>query len=255
MRHLFLVILLIGAAFLGGAFVNGPGLQWVQARLMKSLGLGESNEIASVQLKASPANPSPSTPQAPIAPAPSIVGEAVATAATLASVKSPAGLMDTAQVSPPRSIQTPGFDRRKPLSVAPVKGADDREIRPASLKGTRDSVADIKLEEPDQGPLPPLQPVHPEPATAGTKLPPASSLARSTEWAEILHKLKSLGVTRYRVDGDLAGRVLFSCVVPIAGRQAVSQQFEAEDDDLLSAAQAAVRRVTLWKKLKPTDTN
>ena len=33
-RQLVLVIVLVGAAFLGGAFVNGPGLRWVQAQVI-----------------------------------------------------------------------------------------------------------------------------------------------------------------------------------------------------------------------------
>lgn len=33
-RKAILVILLVGAAFLGGAFVNGPGLQWAQSQAL-----------------------------------------------------------------------------------------------------------------------------------------------------------------------------------------------------------------------------
>src|SRR5262249_11545065 len=50
-RQVVLVIVLVGAAFLGGAFVNGPGLRWVQMQLLGSLGLNEEGEIASVDLK------------------------------------------------------------------------------------------------------------------------------------------------------------------------------------------------------------
>ena len=52
-RQALLVIVLIGSSFLGGAFVNGPGLRWAQTRLMRSLGLNEEAEIASVDLTAS----------------------------------------------------------------------------------------------------------------------------------------------------------------------------------------------------------
>jgi hypothetical protein len=38
-RQLILVLVLVAASFLGGAFVNGPGLQWVQTRVVRSLGL------------------------------------------------------------------------------------------------------------------------------------------------------------------------------------------------------------------------
>ena len=41
----------MAASFLGGAFVNGPGLQWIEAWLLKYLGLNNGSEIASVDLK------------------------------------------------------------------------------------------------------------------------------------------------------------------------------------------------------------
>ena len=52
MRQAILVVVLVAASFLGGAFVNGPGLHWVQTRLLRSLGLNNGGEIASVDLKA-----------------------------------------------------------------------------------------------------------------------------------------------------------------------------------------------------------
>ena len=51
MRQLILVVVLVAASFLGGAFVNGPGLQWVQTRVLRSLGLNNGGEIVSVDLK------------------------------------------------------------------------------------------------------------------------------------------------------------------------------------------------------------
>lgn len=51
MRQLILVVVLVAASFLGGAFVNGPGLQWVQTRVLRSLGLNNGGEITSVDLK------------------------------------------------------------------------------------------------------------------------------------------------------------------------------------------------------------
>jgi hypothetical protein len=40
---------------------------------------------------------------------------------------------------------------------------------------------------------------------------------------------------------------LFSCLIPLAGRQAVTQRFEAEGDNIVEAAHAALRRVGLWR--------
>src|SRR5579883_1917296 len=47
-RHVLLVLVLVAASFLGGAFVNGPGLRWVQTQLLGSLGLSDGGEIAAV---------------------------------------------------------------------------------------------------------------------------------------------------------------------------------------------------------------
>ena len=39
MRQAVFVMVIVTAAFLGGAVVNGPGLRWVQARLLDYIGL------------------------------------------------------------------------------------------------------------------------------------------------------------------------------------------------------------------------
>jgi hypothetical protein len=40
-------------------------------------------------------------------------------------------------------------------------------------------------------------------------------------------------------------------LIPLAGRQAVAQRFEAEGVDVLQAAQATLRRVALWRATQP----
>lgn len=84
--------------------------------------------------------------------------------------------------------------------------------------------------------------------------PPVASVAQATTpganatpWAALRRKLQSAGVTRYTIEGEPGGRVVFSCLIPLAGRQAVAQRFEAEADDEFEAAQAAIRRITLWR--------
>lgn len=60
MRQAIFVVVMVGAAFLGGAVVNGPGLRWVQARLLDYMGLQDGGEIASIDLpqpNSDPANP------------------------------------------------------------------------------------------------------------------------------------------------------------------------------------------------------
>jgi hypothetical protein len=59
--------------------------------------------------------------------------------------------------------------------------------------------------------------------------------------------MRTLGVARYGIEGEPDGRVRFHCVIPLAGRRAVSQHFEADGDDEIEAAQAALRRIALWR--------
>ena len=75
----------------------------------------------------------------------------------------------------------------------------------------------------------------------------------SDDWTILERKMQSLGVSRYTMDGEPGGRVVFSCLIPLAGRQAVTQRFEAEGDDLVHAAQAALRRIALWRATQPSS--
>ena len=76
---------------------------------------------------------------------------------------------------------------------------------------------------------------------------PVSPGADPAGWTTLRRKLQAMGVTRYRIEGEPGGRVVFWCLIPLAGRQAVSQRFEAEGDDEFQAAQAAIRRIALWR--------
>ncbi len=86
MRQLILVVVLVAASFLGGAFVNGPGLQWVQTKVLRSLGLNNGGEITSVDLKSTAssearidgpvsAKPAADATQGSLAPMPSLLTE------------------------------------------------------------------------------------------------------------------------------------------------------------------------------------
>src|SRR5271165_5441341 len=57
MRQAIFVVVMVGAAFLGGAVVNGPGLRWVQARLLDYMGLQDGGEIALIDLPQPNSNP------------------------------------------------------------------------------------------------------------------------------------------------------------------------------------------------------
>jgi hypothetical protein len=89
------------------------------------------------------------------------------------------------------------------------------------------------------------------PETAPAPEPPASAPAQAaapaSDWAALRRKMTALGVSRYGIEGEPGGRVRFHCIIPLAGRRAVAQQFEAEGDDEIQAAEAALRRVALWR--------
>jgi hypothetical protein len=74
------------------------------------------------------------------------------------------------------------------------------------------------------------------------------------DWVILERKMQSLGVSQYTMKGEPGGRVVFSCMIPLAGRQAVTQQFESEGDDLVAAARATLRRISLWRATQPSST-
>ena len=69
----------------------------------------------------------------------------------------------------------------------------------------------------------------------------------SSSWADLRKKMKDLGITRYTIEGETDGRVRFRCVIPVEGLKAIAHHFEAEGDDEQQAAEAALKRITLWK--------
>ncbi len=74
--------------------------------------------------------------------------------------------------------------------------------------------------------------------------------ASKTDWAEIRRLLAEQGVRHYWIDAEPAGGARVRCVIPLAGEHAVGQQFEAEGDDELQAAEAVLKRIALWKAVE-----
>ncbi|MDR3620172.1 MAG: hypothetical protein P4L85_12535, partial [Paludisphaera borealis] len=66
MRQFFFAIVLVAAAVVGGAIVNGPGFRWAQDHVFDYMGLKDGGEIALVDLPPAPgdanADPAPSQP-------------------------------------------------------------------------------------------------------------------------------------------------------------------------------------------------
>ena len=284
-RQLLLVVVLVGAAFLGGAFVNGPGLQWAQARLLRSLGLNNGGEIASIELQPTTSHePGIKTPaegstpvdlsvdrlQGPIAPVPSLQTEADSPKKDMSDPS--VGLMPRQRPNSKKTassaIQAPTLSLSSdPVSVsAPDNQVPLRSDRKVTLVGNAtvqspgstsssmvgdaapailDSLAALLPVDSHKS----VPPAHSSPSP---KLDASAQVSGTDSWAILEHRMEILGVTRYTMDGTPGGRVVFSCLIPLAGRQAVAQRFEGEGDDIMQAAQMALRRIALWRASPPS---
>jgi hypothetical protein len=322
MRQTLFVVVMVAAAFLGGALVNGPGLRWVQARLLDYLGLQDGGEITSIELPQPASNaaelgqeaPSPAGAQPgaqrPVSTSSSQLAKngqprlgqksstqpTHRTAPELASSQVPSAspspptrpLPLPALVPEPAASQLPDL-RGKPkqslkkLSVRETPGTPENQIKKLGDKGTP-TVQRQENQTPEPIPAPldpevgtallasrspvglapgPVEPAKPEPIPleSGLERLPSQTLtaagtvrerssapsAPEAAWVALRKKLQALGVTHYAIEGEPGGQVSFWCLIPLAGRQAVSQRFEGKGDDEFHAAQAAIRRIMLWQ--------
>lgn len=283
MRKLFFAVLLIASSFAGGVVVNGPGLQWAQAMIMSraSGDESESGDEDSSSTKPKPAAPAEPFPAAPIppliasaeisstpqpkpqSPKPADPAPTPATTPSPAPMPTPSGAdleakapepsappahelkapepldpkaLDLADSTPPKSAKdTPILLAKGPEPSEPGRPAG--EAAKGAWAGASDSGAPAKLSPPSGGGA------NAEPPEAS----PPTGAPSSSNWTELRRRLAELGVSRYGFEGEPTGRVRFHCLIPLAGRRAVAQQFEAEGDDEFQAAEIAIRRVTLWR--------
>ncbi len=263
MRKALFAIVLIAASFAGGAVVNGPGLRWAQTLVMNRLGIDGDDEPAA----RTTATAGPASEEIPARPIPPLIVEppAPGKAAPVAEVSrpEPAGQAPKSASASvlPALTPVPAGTTQPPDPVAPrtVAHAPEPETPPLATAsrapdrektGERDQDRDRGK---DKGPDPPADPsvrlasVADPDADAPPAAPPASGAAARGEWAEVRDTMRTLGVSRYGIEGDPGGRVRFHCLIPLAGRRAVGQHFEAEGDDDLQAARSALKRVALWK--------
>ena len=282
MRTFILVIILVAAAFGGGAFVNGPGVHWVQARVLRSLGLNNSGEITSVDLQPLPGSALSSAEAglvkseampAPLAPTPSLVTENESADEDASRTLSPLRSKPKAKPSPDGTNATRSesssalspieslLEHSRPLLEGP---APDPDVTPASTsKPSANSHVPPEVVPALLNTLADLLPA--DPPGSGQFTTPLSSppkaldpgqkprASRNEDWMILERKMQSLGVTRYSVEGEPGGKVVFSCLIPMAGRQAITQRFEAEGDDLTQATRATLRRITLWRAAQPSS--
>jgi hypothetical protein len=226
MRKALFGVILVASSFAGGAVVNGPGLRWAQAMVMERLGMEAEGEKEK---------------------SPGVMPEGIAPLAA-----------EPSEVSADRDKDKPKEKDREKDKDATTSGAKLASVSKPSSQPEPDPLPDVKS---DPAPLTSADP--PAPLSAGvdaavspTSNKPASATATPTEpaagpgqgdWAEIRRGLKAAGVSRYGMEGEPGGRVRFQCVIPVVGRRAVGQHFEAEGDDELQAARAVLKRITLWR--------
>lgn len=257
MRQVLLVIVLVGAAFGGGALVSGPGFRWAQEHLLDYMGLKDGGEIDTLDLSPPPgaANPGVAEPLA----GPAAAKSAPATAAIPPPAPTPRATepFTEAQATAPAPSPAPAAEAPKaPAEAAQAAGAGMLGALNAML--TPPKAAEPAPADPAIAPssLPPLEAAPaPAPASAPTGTATASTSTPGGEWAEIRRKLDAAGVSRYTIEGEPGGRVVFACLIPLAGKQAVSQRFEAEGEDEFQAAQSVLKRINLWRASHATPEN
>lgn len=268
MRKLLFAVVLVSASFAGGAVANGPGFHRVQAMIYDKLGIEgeEGDEVGkSAAAGSNPSTSSSTSEEIPSRPIPPLVVEPVAAdkgKADPAVVVAAAPSRASAKTSHPESSEPP-------FPPAPIQDA----LPPtASILPALNPVPEAP---PTPDPIPPLsasaQPSEsetPRPTVAAEETKSVDKVrddhgvdpsvrrvsadgdadpAAPADWTAVRETMRELGVSRYGIDGDPSGRVRFHCVIPLAGRRAVGQHFEAEGDDDLQAARAALKRVALWK--------
>ena len=216
MRKGLFALVLVAASFAGGAAINGPALAWARSLLDR-----------------------PGVPRA-LPPVPPSMAEAKpqgGPGTDIPEASRPPMVLDAPTLEPaPLTADRPRAEAPQSPAIA----------APPDLKAARIDGETPPLVAPAVVPAPPAPTPEP-PSKSDLAVEQAVGAPASLDWPELRRRLKAAGVSRYWVEGTPGGPCTFRCVIPIAGGRAVSQHFEAEGDDDLGAAGAALRRVALWK--------
>jgi hypothetical protein len=264
-RKALFALMLLGASFAGGAAINGPAFEVARTWLMgrtRSLVILTSGQPAPAA--AAPADPSPN-PDATAEAEPDSILTPAYRKMGLPGRKSPA-LARKGQASTPEApkLPTAGLptvaDPNAPEPLAPdalslstppagTDPAPPPDFGPP-LQAAVGLLSDLVAPAPASTPAPPALPVDPAvaPAVLAPEPPsPSGGRAGSRDWSELRRKLRAAGVARYELKAEPEGRAHIACLIPLAGRRAVAQQFEAEGADECAAVEAVLRRIALWK--------
>ena len=263
LRQAIFVLVLVGAAFAGGAAINGPGLAWLQRNL-----IGGPTIIVDGSAPAD--EPGRAAKRFPTASGSTLTFPVAASAGNTPSKDRPTPPTTTfppatanpSDSSDPGLLGLPGPAGPDPAALAAAATIPPATTDPASPLDL--PALDLPLEAPTASAttppttsVPKSDPITRLASTEGldSTLSPASTdptpLSPGRDWTEIRQRLKGLGVSRYNVDAELEGRVRFSCVIPVDGLRAVGHHFEADGDDIFQAVDATIRRITLWRATEP----
>ena len=237
MRQTILALLLIGAAFLGGALVSGPGLQWVQACVLQSLGLNDGLEIAAVNLESTSSDEKTTKQSEPAELQFNRLNSKKADQSALLSAtvhplvtKSSSGglVLAGAELAPGIADPTTGDLGRRASNNELGRSAQPDSINRPLPSGISSNEVDQSL------------PTHDFPRPKLTK-------ASDVSWALLESKMRAMGVTRFRVEGEPNRNIKCTCLIPLPGQQAISQWFEADAEDLGQAIRNLLFRIALWR--------
>ena len=278
MREIVIAVLLIGAAFLGGAFVSGPGFRWVQACALQSLGSNDGLEIDAVYLESTscgettpkqfeparlqsdlplnhitPARAKPVEDRltridAPIASSTRAFREALLQNC-LNSKQATSSALLSATVhwlvtkSSSGGLVLAGAEFTPPITD-PNNGEFQRRVSNSELSRSvqPDSLSILLPSGRSSNEVGQSVLTHDSPRPMLTKSSDAS-------WALLESRMRAMGVTRFRIEGAPTRHIRCTCLIPVPGQQAISQWFEAAAGDMSQTTRdvlchMALRRAT-----------
>lgn len=271
MRKALLAVALVGASFAGGAAVNGPGIRWALSLVGGVPDADGSIPILDDELKKTRLDDLDLSAQSDSTDPKSTTRdvedgkpkpEPVAVSLSELEPKDPPATTTTLVRSPvPEPIDTPA-PPPPPLTSRPESGSEtvgDRAIprgpAPTELPGSEPASFRFPESEPKDAATTRFgEPSRLDPAVSSAihqPEPPAPlaslNAGKGPSWIDLGRRMTDLGVSHYLIEGEPGGPARFRCTVPLPGQRAVAQQFEAEGENALAAAESAMKRVTLWK--------
>jgi hypothetical protein len=276
LRKALLAVALVGASFAGGAAVNGPGLRWALSLVggvpdedgsipilddeLKKTRLDDSDlsvqsdstdpKLTTRDVKDADAELEPDSKPKPDAVSLSEPEPKDPLPITKAQVRSPVPEPIDVPAPPPPLTSRPEPD---PATVADP--SDPERPVPTDLSSTEPAPFSLPNSEPDGATTAqPGEPSRLDPAVSPAVHQPeppeplaSPDAGNGPSWTDLGRRMADMGVSRYLIEGEPGGPARFRCTVPLPGQRAVAQQFEAEGDSALAAAESALKRVALWK--------